>query len=54
VIAYEAFPHHARALSTAIRLLRVTNVRIRNLAVGDSEAVIGLRWRTDDGEDLEV
>jgi len=52
VIAYEAFPHHARALSTAIRLLRVTNVRIRNLAVGDSEAVICLRWRTDDGEGL--
>lgn len=47
VIAYEALPHYGRALSVAMKMLRVKNIRIRNVAVGDSERMIGLRWRTD-------
>lgn len=52
VIAYEALPHYGRALSVAIKLLRVRNVRIRNFAVGSAEQMIGLRRRSDDGMGL--
>lgn len=48
VIAYEALPHYGRALSLAMKFSRVKNVRVRNVAVGDEEKTIGLRWRTDD------
>lgn len=52
VIAYEALPHYGRALSVVIKLLRIRNVQIRNVAVGSAEQMIGLRWRSDSGRGL--
>jgi FkbM family methyltransferase len=50
VIAYEALPHYGRAMSLAMKLLRAKNVRVRSVAVGDSEKTISLRWRGDDNQ----
>lgn len=50
VVAYEALPHYGRALSMTLRLLRVSNARVRIVAVGDSERTISLRWRSDSNE----
>lgn len=50
VLSYEALPHYGRALSIAMKLLGIKNVRIRNVAVGQSSQTIGLRWRTDTRE----
>lgn len=46
VLAYEALPHYGRALSLAMKLVSAKNVRVRNVAVGDSERTVSLRWRT--------
>nr|WP_279219427.1 FkbM family methyltransferase [Rhodococcus erythropolis] len=50
VIAYEALPHYGRALSLTLRLLRVRNVQIRPVAVGESERTMTLRWRSESDE----
>jgi len=47
VMSYEALPHYGHALSIAMNLLGVKNVRVRNVAVGESTRTIGLRWRTE-------
>ncbi|MBB2991279.1 FkbM family methyltransferase [Mycolicibacterium iranicum] len=52
VVAYEALPHYGRALRMALRILRLRNVRVRDVAVGDTERTINLRWRTDADEPL--
>lgn len=52
VISYEALPHYGRALSLALRLLRVKNVRVRTVAVGDRAQTIALRWRSESDERL--
>lgn len=52
VVAYEALPHYGRALSLALRLLRVKNVRVRPVAVGDRAQTIPLRWRSVSDEIL--
>lgn len=50
VIAYEALPHYGQALSLALRILRVRNVEIRTVAVGESERTMSLRWRSETDE----
>lgn len=50
VLAYEALPHYGRALAISLRLLRVRNVEVRPVAVGNREGKIPLRWRSDDNE----
>lgn len=52
VVSYEALPHYGRALSLALRLLRVKNVRVRTVAVGDRARTIALRWRSESDERL--
>ena len=52
VVAYEALPHYSRALTLVTKLIRARNVVVRAVAVGDTERVIGLRWRTDGGQGL--
>ncbi|WP_234935580.1 FkbM family methyltransferase [Mycolicibacterium austroafricanum] len=52
VVAYEALPHYGRSLAMALRLLRVSNARVRIVAAGDTERTTGLRWRTDSNERL--
>lgn len=47
VVAYEALPHYGQALSLALRLLRVRNVVIRTVAVGETERTMSLRWRSE-------
>lgn len=47
VVAYEALPHYGQALSLAFRLLRVRNVVIRTVAVGENEQTMSLRWRSE-------
>lgn len=50
VLAYEALPHYGRALSLSIRLLRVRNIRVRAIAVGERDGKTALRWRSEDNE----
>ena len=50
VLAYEALPHYARSLSMTMRLMRVTNVKMRPVAVGEREQTISLRWRSNGNE----
>lgn len=50
VVAYEALPHYAHSLSMSMRLMRITNVKVRPVAVGDREHTISLRWRSNGNE----
>jgi FkbM family methyltransferase len=50
VVAYEALPHYGRALTMTLRLLRARNVKVRTVAVGDSERTMSLRWRSESNE----
>lgn len=50
VVAYEALPHYGRALSLALKLMRVQNAAVRVVAVGDRERTISLRWRSEKNE----
>jgi len=52
VLAYEAFPHYGRALSIALRIAGVRNVRVRNVAVGASDGEVILRWQAEGGDFL--
>jgi len=48
VFAYEALPHYGRALKGALRLLRVSNVHVRPVAIGNAQGEIALRRRSAD------
>ena len=52
VVAYEAFPHYGRALSIALRVAGIDNVRVRNVAVGASAGRVDLRWQSERGDFL--
>ena len=52
VIAYEALPHYGRALSIALRIAGIRNIRVRNVAVGSSKGNVALRWRSERGDFL--
>jgi len=52
VICYEALPYYGRSLRRCLRLLRIRNVLVRTVAVGESPGKVPFRWRSDEKEPL--